>query len=53
MKISDKIANKMLIVKTKNNPYSSYIFFASSDVSKSVVTVIRFTVGDHVIIKCS
>jgi len=34
MKISDKIANEMLIQQHKNNLYSSYVYFASSDVNR-------------------
>jgi len=49
MKISDKIANEMLIKQLKNNLYSFKIFFATSNVNrtvnKSVVTAIRFTTG--------
>jgi len=53
MKISDKITNEMLI--------KTIVFFLNIlclqrcklDVSKSVVTALRFTVGDHIIIKSS
>ena len=57
MKISDKIANEMLILTA----WKHFVFFldilcqqqCKPDVSKSVVTAIRFTVRDQIIIKCS
>jgi len=39
MKISDKIANEMLIQQNKNNWHFLKIFFASSDVNRTSVKV--------------